>query len=251
MRTSNFKNGLCGLALIMSVGFAAPALAQDDAESTSDITVSANVALTTDYRFRGVGLSGGDFAVQGGVDVSHSSGLYIGTWGSSLEGKVNPYGGLELDIYGGWSGEVASGVSIDVGGLYYLYPNGVSGLDLDYYEFYGSVSGDMGPVSAELGVAYAPKQDSLGTTDNLYIYTDLGVGIPDTPFSLSGHVGYTDGFLTFTTDSKAWDYSIGAEYAIADNLSFGVSYVGVEGPGGPLFDGVLDDTVVATLSASF
>ncbi|MEZ5710450.1 MAG: TorF family putative porin [Blastomonas sp.] len=245
MRTSKISKGLAALAFILASASAVPAMAQDEEES--EISVSANVALTTDYRFRGIGLSGGDIAVQGGVDVGHSSGFYIGTWASSLEGKINPYGGTELDIYGGWSGDVG-GVTLDIGGLYYIYPNGVKGLDLDYFELYGSISGDMGPVSAELGVAYAPDQDSLGSTDNFYIYTDLGVGIPDTPISVSGHLGYTDGFLTLTGNGKAWDYSIGADYAITDNLSFGVAYVGVEGPS---IDGLSDDTVVATLSASF
>jgi hypothetical protein len=34
-------------------------------------------------------------------------------------------------------------------------------------------------------------------------------------------------------------------------VTVGVSYVGVEGPGGPLWDGITDDTVVGTLGVSF
>jgi uncharacterized protein (TIGR02001 family) len=41
---------------------------------------SANVALTSDYVFRGVSQTDEDPAIQGGFDVSHDSGLYIGTW---------------------------------------------------------------------------------------------------------------------------------------------------------------------------
>ncbi|MCB2064909.1 MAG: TorF family putative porin [Novosphingobium sp.] len=223
---------------------ATPAFAQD--ESESDISISGNAAVVTDYRFRGVGLSGGDIAIQGGIDVGHSSGFYIGTWGSSIDG--GDYGSVELDIYGGWSGDIADGVSADVGAIYYAYPNGLAGADLDYIEFYASLGFTLGPAEATVGFAYAPDQDSLGDTDNIYVYTDLSVGIPDTPLSVTGHLGYTDGFLTFTPDGKAFDWSIGASLSLTENLSVGVSYVGVEGGN---VDGVTDDAIVATLSVEF
>ncbi len=262
---------------------ATPAMAQDDL----GISVSGNAAIVTEYRFRGIGLSGGDFAAQGGIDVGTDAGFYIGTWGSSLTNSdttvmlddgsgdivgydVGGYGALELDIYAGWSGEITDGLGFDVGALYYLYPNatnkdatsvapnltdypvfdGYAAYDTDYWELYASLSPSLGPVDSTVGVAYAPKQDSLGGTDNLYLYLDLGMGIPDTPISLSGHVGYTDGFLTYTTSGDAIDWSIGADVAIGDKLSLGVAYIGVEDDGLNI-DGVTDDTVVGTLSVSF
>ncbi|MGB7373793.1 TorF family putative porin [Pontixanthobacter sp.] len=220
-------------------------------EEDSSISVSANVALTSEYRFRGVDLSGGELAIQGGVDVAHDSGFYIGTWASSLDETTVGFGSTELDIYGGWSGEVTDGVSIDVGVIQYIYPDAGPG-DFDYTEFYGSVGFTFGPAEATLGLAYAPDQDSLGSTDNTYIYTDLGVGIPDTPITVTGHLGYTDGFLTFTGDSKAFDWSVGAEAAVPTTpLTLGIAYVGAEGDiVAPAYDFV-DDAVVFTLSASF
>lgn len=220
-------------------------------EEESSISVSANVAMTSEYRFRGVDLSGGEFAIQGGVDVAHDSGIYVGTWASSLDETTVGFGSTELDIYGGWSGEVADGVSIDVGVIQYIYPDAGPG-DFDYTEFYGSVGFTFGPAEATVGVAYAPDQDSLGSTDNTYVYTDLGIGIPDTPLTVTGHLGYTDGFLTFTGDSKAFDWSIGAEAAIPGTpLTLGAAYTGAEGDiVAPAYDFV-DDAFVVTLSASF
>ncbi|NMW30702.1 hypothetical protein HKD42_01350 [Altererythrobacter sp. RZ02] len=220
-------------------------------EEESSISVSANVAMTSEYRFRGVDLSGGEFAIQGGVDVAHDSGIYVGTWASSLDETTVGFGSTELDIYGGWSGEVAEGVSIDVGVIQYIYPDAGPG-DFDYTEFYGSVGFTFGPAEATVGVAYAPDQDSLGSTDNTYVYTDLGIGIPDTPLTVTGHLGYTDGFLTFTGDSKAFDWSIGAEAAIPGTpLTLGAAYTGAEGDiVAPAYDFV-DDAFVVTLSASF
>ena len=227
---------------------ASPALA--DEEGTSEFTISGNAALVTEYRFRGVDLSGGDIAVQGGVDVSHKSGFYIGTWGSSLDETTVGYGHTEVDIYGGWSGDIASGVSADVGVIYYAYPNAGAG-DFDYIEFYGSLGFTLGPAEATVGVAYAPDQDSLGNTDNFYAYLDLSAGIPNTPVTLNAHAGYTDGFLTFTNNSKAWDWSIGADFAINENLSIGVSYVEAEGDFAPGAYDFTDGAVVGTLSVSF
>lgn len=216
----------------------------------SGFEFSANVAMVSEYRFRGVDLSGGDIAVQGGVDIGHSSGLYVGAWGSSLDEDTVGYGHTELDIYGGFGGNISDAVSYDVGVLFYLYPNAGAG-DFDYVEFYGSLGYNFGPAEATLGVAYAPDQDSLGDTDNLYIYTDVGVGIPNTPLTLTGHLGYTDGFLTFTGDSKAWDWSIGAEAAVAGPVSVGVAYVEAEGDFAPGDYDFTDGAVVFTVSASF
>lgn len=218
----------------------------------SGLTFSGNVAFTTEYRFRGVDLSGGDFAVQGGFDVSHSSGFYVGTWASNLDEDTVGFGSTELDIYGGWSGDLAGGLSADAGVIVYLYPDAAAAAgDTDYIEFYGSLSASIGPASITGGVAYAPDQDSLGGTDNLYLYTDVGVGIPSTPITINGHIGYTDGFLTFTNDSKAVDWSFGADIA-AGPVTFTAAYVGVEGDAlvdpGRVFT---DDAFVLTVAASF
>ena len=230
---------------------AAPALAQDEViEETSAITVSGNVAVVTDYRFRGVSMSGGDFALQGGIDAAHESGFYVGTWGSSIAGGT-PYGELELDVYGGWAGEVTDGITIDVGLLYYLYPTGdVAGADTDYFEPYASIATTIGPVGATAGVAYAWEQDSLGGNDNLYVYTDWSLGIPNTPVTLTAHLGYTDGvlappLLAGTLDDSGLDWSIGASVPVYGGLSLGVAYIGTEGPA---INDFTDDAIVGTLS---
>lgn len=238
-----------------------PALAQDDAPAAqSDLTVTGNVSLVTDYRFRGVSLSGGDPAIQGGITLNHSSGFYVGAWSSSLQ-STPVYGGQELDIFGGWTGEVASGLTLDAGLLYYLYPNGHLG-DANYWEPYVSLSGSLGPARLKVGAAYDWKQRGLldnagGKADNLYLYGNLDVGVPGTPLTVSGHVGYTDGVLspcyycagtaTFN-DKTGWDYSIGASATVFGPLTAGISYIGVSGAS---VNDYTDDALVGTLTASF
>ncbi len=238
MRTS-FRGPMAASLAAAGLFLSAPAHAEDAAETAGPIAVSANVAVVSDYRFRGVSLSDGDPALQGGIDVAHESGFYVGTWGSTISGG-SPYGELELDIYGGWGGEVAEGVSVDVGLLYYVYPteNEVAdalGVDTDYFEPYASVSTTLGPVGATLGVAYAFDQNALGDEDNLYLYTDFEAGIPNTPVTLTAHLGYTDGVFATDLDglgnpSNSFDWGLGASYAITDSLSIGVNYVDTEGP---------------------
>ena len=252
--------GLCAASLASaSLFFATPSLAQvsnpadesDEGVDAGPITMSANVALTTDYRFRGVSLSGGDPALQGGFDVAHDSGFYVGTWASSIDGGPS-YGDLEVDIYAGWSGNLSDAVSVDVGLLYYLYPTEDLGLDTDYWEPYASLGFNVGPAEATVGVAYAFEQDSLGNDDNLYVYSDVGFGIPNTPLTLNGHLGYTDGalappFLAGSNDDTGFDYSLGVS-AAAGMFEASAAYVGVDGPS---IDGFTDDALVLTISAGF
>ena len=238
-------------ATILASGFAAAPAFADETDAPSAITVTGNVALVTDYRFRGLSLSGGDIAVQGSMNVNHSSGLYAGVWASSLEDSAI-YGHTEVDVYAGWTGAVASGLTADVGLLYYVYPNGKVG-DANVFEPYASVTAALGPVTAKVGGNYAWKQDSLGGDDNLYLYGELGAGIPTTPVSVSAHLGYTSGalspnLLTLASTDGGWDYSVGATFAATKYLSFGVSYIGVDGNS---FDGFSDDTVVGTVKLSF
>ena len=249
---TSIRGVLAATALSGALLAATPAFA-DEAEPPKDFTITGNVAFVTDYRFRGLSLSGGDMAVQGAININHSSGFYVGAWGSNLEQDASDiYGNMELDVYGGWTGEIAKGVTADVGLLYYVYPSGSFG-DGNVFEPYASLSTTFGPATAKVGMTYAWKQDSLGGDDNLYLYTDLGVGIPNTPVTLSGHLGYTSGalspnLLTFKSTDGGFDYSVGATANVTKNLSVGVSYVGVDGNS---INGFSNDAVVGTVKLSF
>lgn len=240
-----------------------PARAQDTAaeEPASPVTVSGNVALVTDYRFRGVSLSGGDPAIQGGVTLTHESGFYVGAWASSIDdGGSDFFGDMELDLFGGWSGSVTDGIGLDAGLLYYAYPTNAAGNDAEFFEPYANLTGELGPVSAKIGINYAWSQDALLNEDNVYLHTELSAGIPTTPISLSGHLGYNSGALSAdyvtgaSTDRTSWDWSIGASATVLGNVTLGVSYIGVEAPAIKalgLSDGFTDDTVVGSLTVTF
>lgn len=243
--------GLVAATLLVGCGLAATPAFADETDAPSDFTVTGNVQGVTDYRFRGISLSDGDFAIQGSIGVNHSSGFYVGAWASSIEDS-DVFGSTELDLYAGWTGEVTSGLTADVGMLYYVYPNGHVG-DANLFEPYASLTAAVGPATAKVGINYAWDQDSLGGDDNLYIYGEVGAAIPDSPISVSGHLGWTDGalspkYLTGQSTGSGIDYSLTGTIAMTKNLSFSLSYVGVEGT--PIKN-YSDDTAVASLKLSF
>lgn len=237
---------LASLAALAITLIASPALAQDEEEEeTGPVEIGASVDLVSDYRFRGVSFSAEDPAIQGSIDVSHESGFYAGVWGSSLEDSAL-YGSTEIDLYAGWTGDVAPGITFDAGLLYYLYPNGNDAVgDSDYFEPYASLSAALGPVSATLGAAYAFEQGTALPSDNIYVYGALESAIPDTPINLSASLGYSDGSLDYGSGGYL-DWSLGASVSY-DILTFGIAYVDTDLPeiAGQ------DATVVLSVGAAF
>src|SRR5207244_448888 len=116
----------------------------------------------------------------------------------------------------------------DVGVLYYYYP-GSGGINSDFVEPYASLSHTFGPIGAKVGAAYAPKQHGLSVgnrsrEDNLYIYGEGSIAIPNTAFSITSHLGHTFGPSYLSIGKEYTDWNIGATYAW-HGLTFGVSYV--------------------------
>ncbi len=96
----------CSMACM---GLSAPVLAE----------VSMNIGATSNYIWRGVSQTDDAAAISGGLDWSGATGLYAGTWVSNVDfgPDTSPY---ELDLYGGYAGEVGD-FGYDVGLIYYTY----------------------------------------------------------------------------------------------------------------------------------
>ena len=247
-----FLTKACFGMLLAASALSTPAFAQEE-EASGPFSLSGGISVTSDYRFRGISLSNEKVAVQPTLTVSHESGLYAGVWGSSLPDSP-AYGKFELDLYAGFATEVASGTTVDVGVTYYTYPGSEDGgAPTDYFEGIGKLSHDIGPVSVTGLVAYAPKQNSLGDDDNIYLNLGAGLGIPNTPVTLTAGIGYNDGSLGLVSpDGKYVDWSIGASVP-AGPFTFSVQYVDtdVKKTGVKAVDTTYDPTVVFTLGVSF
>jgi len=111
----------------MMLAGAAQAQTAAPAAPAPEWTVAGNVSLNSDYRFRGFTQTNYGAALQGGIDITHSSGFYVGNWNSNVAQDLYNGASLEMDFYGGFKGEVAPGLGYDVGAIYYYYPQ--SGVD--------------------------------------------------------------------------------------------------------------------------
>lgn len=220
------RKSILGLSAVALVALSAPAFAQD--EATPALTVTGNAAVVTDYRFRGISQTDKRFALQGGITVSHESGFYVSTWGSSIDDYVANGSDQELDLIAGYSKTIGA-ATVDVGVLYYYYP-GSAGANTDFVEPYASIKGTFGPATAKLTANYAPKSRALsvdgGVTreDNLYVAGDLSASVPNTPLGLSAHLGHSFGPSYLTIGKEYTDWNVGATYTWS-HLTFGVSYV--------------------------
>lgn len=230
---------LCAAA-VLAIGFASETAMADDAPAP-EFTVTGSAAIVSQYKFRGLTQSDSKPAVQASITLSHKSGFYISMWGSSGASSknadstsafydptaityVSPNEGTEIDVYGGFTHTIGkSGITFD-GGLYgYIYPN-VSNYNL--FEVYGSLAKSYGPVTAKVGLNWAPKQNyftlaGTATQYSMYEYGELSYATG--PLTLHGHLGHTGGGLNFVKEYL--DYTAGVSYKWKV-LTFDISAVG-------------------------
>lgn len=146
-------------------------------------SISGNVALTTDYVFRGVTQSGSDAAVSGGFDYTNGI-FYAGTWASSV-GFSN---GTELDLYAGVTPTVGP-FSLDLGVLGYFYPGAADdGTEFDYYELLGSASVSPTETLSIGGAVYYSPEFFGETGEGLYLEINGELAVSDA-LSLSAAYG--------------------------------------------------------------
>ncbi|MBU4568407.1 MAG: TorF family putative porin, partial [Alphaproteobacteria bacterium] len=98
---------------------------------------SGNVAISSDYVWRGVSQSNGDMAISGGFDYANGM-FYAGTWASNIDFEDASDANVEIDFYGGIASEFSNGVTWDLGVIYYVYPDSEDS-DLDFVELKGAL----------------------------------------------------------------------------------------------------------------
>ena len=224
------------LSVLLLIAFAATAVGEEAAEETeagsSPHQFSANVLIATEYLYRGISQSNEDPALQGGFDYTYEPwGFYMGFWASSIEfnARTANTSSIETNFYGGFAGEFPIGVSWNIGGLYYYYPDTDEDLGADYnfVELYGNLGytfeAALDP-TVDVGFAWSP--DFYGEDDDgLYLHGKLSVSLPYN-FGLSTMFGYQDVDGDLTSGPAGFDYShwnVGLSYDYSI-LSFEVSW---------------------------
>ncbi len=200
------KFALTGVITVALIGSVTQSVAGED----YGLDVSANVGFVSEYSFRGIAQSDENFAVQGGFDVSHETGLYAGIWGSNVDFNDGDEANIEIDLYGGYSGSF-KGLNYDIGLIYYAYPGADSSLDYDFWEGSFAIGYDFDLFSTYASVNYSPEY--FGDSGDAQYYS-LSVDVPlPKEFTLSAHVGYQE-----IDDNDAFgvpdytDWSVGLGY---------------------------------------
>jgi uncharacterized protein (TIGR02001 family) len=212
-----FRLSATSTLLAASLGTTGAALAQ------APWSFSANIGAVSNYVWRGVTQTGDQAAIQGGLDVSHESGFYAGTWvsnidwdeGSSEEVIVTPvldeFGNpvlddngiqtytaesvgadpaspnYELDLYLGYGGSIGEDFSYDINGIYYAYPDG---RDSDFAEIGASATWKWFTLGAAYTV-YGENDGGLFDDGDWYFFGGADFTLPyDFGFSVRG--GYYD-----------------------------------------------------------
>lgn len=217
--------------------------------------LSANAAFSTDYSFRGISQTDNGPALSGGLDWSHDSGFYLGTWMSNVDFSTSSPE-FEVDIYGGYGFEWLE-TAFDVGVIYFHYANvneDPGANEIDYWEFPLSASKDFGPVSTSLGVTFSP--DYFGESGFFaYPAFSAGVAMPGAEWlTLDGSVGYSfiDDNAVFGTDDYL-DYGVSVSALIEDLVTLSVGYFGTDLDTADCFGGndrACDGRVIGSVSFS-
>lgn len=197
-----------------------------------------NVGAVSEYRYRGLAQSALAPAVQGGVDYAHSSGFYVGAWGSQIRwikeagtaANIETKGDVELDVYGGYKGSLTKDLTYDVGYLRYEYIGNtykdVSTADASTDEGYGALS--YGAYTFKVSYAFSNlfgyAKSSGSTYYDLSATFDLGSG-----YSVVPHVGYQAIEGSANKDYSYTDYSVTLAKDLGKGLSATIAAVGTDG----------------------
>jgi uncharacterized protein (TIGR02001 family) len=194
-----------------------PAVAADDngllPEKMLPGSFSANVAVVSEYLFRGLSQTQDEPAIQGGFDWALDSkpvGVYAGTWLSNVNFQSATGNSLEWDLYGGVQGEFRT-ITWKLGGIWYHYPTAPAGSDFDYGEIAAQLGHDFGPFSATYSFNYSPDYFG-GSGDGVWNALNVSVPIGKVTLGLwGGHQSIDHNEIFLTPDYYTYGVSLAAK----------------------------------------
>lgn len=230
-------------AVVAMLAFSAnSAFAQDSDEAEASSPLATTITFVSDYRFRGISQNLNNPALQLSTTYSTDSGVYFGIFGSNVDFGGNIGANLEVDLYGGWSGELADGLTGDLQLIRYNYPG--DDVPLAYTELVGklSYSGFSGTVG---------YSNDVFNTNETGIYYNLGYSMMVAEeYNLAASVGYYN--LDDPTDYGGGivDKSIGVSRAFGP-LTVGISYVDTNNGFDNVYGETNDNQFVFSMSTTF
>lgn len=213
-------------------------------------SLSGDITLASEYRWRGFSLSDEDPVPQMGLMLSHDSGFYIKAWSggtSALGDGIDLGADVEFAVFTGYNHKVSDATTLNFQFVTYTFPGNS---DLTYFEVYSQVNTKMQNLSVNAGVAWGWEQENNGDRENLYLFTNLSHPLGDSGLSINGHIGYEEGAYGDRIFGKdKWDWSLGFSGSWR-SLTYGVTYIDTN-IASDVVDGAADATVLLTLTHAF
>lgn len=221
-----------GLAAVATTLFV-PTVASAQAAASP---LSFNIGVVSDYRYRGISQTRFKPALQGGADYAFSNGFYLGAWATTIKWikDNNVDGPLELDLYGGYKGEVVKDLAFDVGFLRYEYvgnklkDTGGGGVykNANTNEIYGALT--YGPVTGKISYAlsdlFGNYNFNTGKSSSGSYYADLSGTFDVAGFAVVPHVGYQK--VENIPLASYMDYSLTVSKEVMPGLTVSLAGVG-------------------------
>lgn len=208
---------------------AASAQAQD--------AVSGSVALTSDYRVRGLSQTNGEPAVQGGVHANFDPGWFIGVWTSTIDRNRGPSASLEVDGYAGFAWSFAEDWAAKLTFTHYWYPDDPLPARYDYDELSASLAyrgqlvatATWSPNTTHFGYYRNRRQVERGATLS---YELTGFQPLTALLGLTAGIGYHD--LQELFGAGYWYWNLGLSCTMGP-LRFDLSHIDSDGTAQRLF----------------
>ena len=151
------RTAALALSLLVPAMLAKPAAAQTAIGDTG-LTIGGTLGFQSDYLFRGISQTRSRVAGQGSLELSHSSGFYIGTFISNID-FLGYTPRAEVDALAGFR-FTALNTNFDLGVSWYTYHNfnrQAGQFPINYFEFIGKATHEVGPVTLAGQIAISPN----------------------------------------------------------------------------------------------
>ncbi len=223
------KVKLVSAAVVAILGFFANSASAQESDEQAVSPLVTTLTFASDYRFRGISQTFNNPVLQLDSIYTAESGLYLGIFGSNVDFGPEVGANVEVDFYGGWTGEIADGLSADLQITRYIYPG--DDLPSAYTELLGklSYSGFTGLIG---------YSNDVFNTNETGIYYNLGYSVLiANEYTLDASIGYYNLDDPPEYGGSIVDKSIGVSREFGP-LTVGISYFATN----KAFEGIYGET---------
>jgi uncharacterized protein (TIGR02001 family) len=220
-----------------------------EAEDEEGWWLGGSLAATSDYVFRGVSQTDEGPALQGSIDVGHSSGFYAGAWASNVDFDEPDGIDTEVNLYAGWVFEFDNETELDLYWIRYLYPDARPGYGINYSELVAAYS------FLDYFTATVAWSNNFLRSDESALYYHAAAEFPLGYGDLTLKLGAGLNDISRTAGSDYWDFQVGVSRSFG-MVNADLSYFDTSGFDADVQDWLgppywADGRVVLTLGVEF